>query len=566
MQERFVANGRIARTHIPVRHFTRPRPPSAAATDAMATALMMAMRWPPVGASAAGRRTLELIGALSSAALPGGRLQSLVVATGVPTAMPEAEAFAAAVRALPAWKSDYAPALQLVQVSPDDFEGGAWGLAGSAAASPPTPFTDSVADLPLARPPDLVLYDTFIAEDVYGWRLRRRWAHHPLLQVLDTQDLHSMREARGIALAAHMRAGADGAADGWDGSFRKPLRFVTPGTGPFISAFSMPPGLAARIDAAARASLRGEPGAQPVPPAWQREVAAIARCQLTLVMSDVERDLLVGSPSESVPPAATGTGGEGVLVAAARDVAARIIRVPFIVPPPPSTPPPQAAVPRSGFVALGTFRHPPNNDSACVLRALWPRVAARLAAAAPGTTHARLDVWGSYCTPPWEAYLSGAAAAAVGYNVRGQLADLAALRSYRGLLAPLRFGAGLKGKVVDALEAGTPVITTSIGAEGFPRAAVDAAMIVADSDSEFIAATVALATDDDLWRRLHAGCTTALRALAADGAAAVDTLHAALAARAAAAPKPPSAWTAALDGDVSRLWMSRALQARRQLK
>ena len=38
--------------------------------------------------------------------------------------------------------------------------------------------------------------------------------------------------------------------------------------------------------------------------------------------------------------------------------------------------------------------------------------------------------------------------------------------SYRVLLAPLRFGAGLKGKIVDAWAHGLPVVTTPIGAEG----------------------------------------------------------------------------------------------------
>lgn len=40
------------------------------------------------------------------------------------------------------------------------------------------------------------------------------------------------------------------------------------------------------------------------------------------------------------------------------------------------------------------------------------------------------------------------------------------LRLYRVLLAPLRYGAGLKGKIVDAWAHGLPVVTTPIGAEG----------------------------------------------------------------------------------------------------
>jgi len=44
--------------------------------------------------------------------------------------------------------------------------------------------------------------------------------------------------------------------------------------------------------------------------------------------------------------------------------------------------------------------------------------------------------------------------------------DLNLLKKYRYLLAPLFFGAGIKGKITDSWYYGTPVITTPIGAEG----------------------------------------------------------------------------------------------------
>ena len=54
----------------------------------------------------------------------------------------------------------------------------------------------------------------------------------------------------------------------------------------------------------------------------------------------------------------------------------------------------------------------------------------------------------------------------LGVNLRGWLPSLDALCDYRLLFAPLRFGAGLKGKVVDAWEHGLPVVTSVIGSEG----------------------------------------------------------------------------------------------------
>lgn len=53
--------------------------------------------------------------------------------------------------------------------------------------------------------------------------------------------------------------------------------------------------------------------------------------------------------------------------------------------------------------------------------------------------------------------------------MKGFAPSLAVMQQYRICLAPLRFGAGLKGKIVDSWAHGTPVCTTPIGAEGmFP--------------------------------------------------------------------------------------------------
>ena len=58
---------------------------------------------------------------------------------------------------------------------------------------------------------------------------------------------------------------------------------------------------------------------------------------------------------------------------------------------------------------------------------------------------------------------------AAGVMVKGFAPSLEVMQRYRVCLAPLRFGAGLKGKVVDSWAHGTPVCTTPVGAEGmFP--------------------------------------------------------------------------------------------------
>ena len=73
-----------------------------------------------------------------------------------------------------------------------------------------------------------------------------------------------------------------------------------------------------------------------------------------------------------------------------------------------------------------------------------------------------------------------------GIKVHGFLSDEALIELYqqmRASIVPLRFGAGVKGKVLEAMFHGIPVFTTTIGAEGVPCA--DAALFIADDAASF---------------------------------------------------------------------------------
>jgi glycosyltransferase involved in cell wall biosynthesis len=70
----------------------------------------------------------------------------------------------------------------------------------------------------------------------------------------------------------------------------------------------------------------------------------------------------------------------------------------------------------------------------------------------------------------------------------------------RVVVVPLRFGAGVKNKTVEALQFGVPVVTTTIGAEGIDVPAGITPMIVTDDPAEFAAALVKLLTDGHEWR------------------------------------------------------------------
>ena len=69
------------------------------------------------------------------------------------------------------------------------------------------------------------------------------------------------------------------------------------------------------------------------------------------------------------------------------------------------------------------------------------------------------------------------------------------------MLAPLRFGAGVKGKITQSLTRGLPVITTSVGAEGINLVNGECSM-VADTKEDFAEKTIQVYSDKNVWEKL----------------------------------------------------------------
>lgn len=159
----------------------------------------------------------------------------------------------------------------------------------------------------------------------------------------------------------------------------------------------------------------------------QRELALARAADLTVAGSESERDLL-------------------------RDSGARALGLPVIEPLPGESG--AAWEDRSGIVFLGNFAHAPNGDAAIWLaKTIAPLVRREL----PGV---RLTLAGADPTRAVRA-LAGLETIVAGYVV-----DAAALLTQaRVFAAPLRFGAGTKGKIVYALAHGIAVVTTPVGAE-----------------------------------------------------------------------------------------------------
>lgn len=227
--------------------------------------------------------------------------------------------------------------------------------------------------------PDIVLFDRFMIEEQFGWRVEKNCPD--ALRLLDTEDLHFLRNARHAAY--------------------KEKRELCP------------------------ADLQSDMAI--------REVSAILRCDMSFIISDVEYQMLQQR----------------------YNIDKQLLHMlPFMLSLP-ETPLP-AFEQRHHFVSIGNFRHAPNWDSVLWMKQqIWPLIRRQM-------PNAQLQVYGAY-PPPKATKLN---APEEGFNVLGWVDDAnEAMRNARVCLAPLRFGAGIKGKLAEAMLNGTPNVTTNVGAE-----------------------------------------------------------------------------------------------------
>jgi len=213
----------------------------------------------------------------------------------------------------------------------------------------------------------------------------------------------------------------------------------------------------------------------------KREIASIMRCDLSLIISPFEISLLTDHYKID---------------------ATLLHHLPFMVNlsrlPDKTT----SFTERHNFITIGNFRHAPNWDSVIHLQTLWPKIKKQL-------PDAQCHVYGAY-PPPKATALNNEKA---GFLIKGWAENSHnVMEQARVCLAPLRFGAGLKGKLLDAMIMQTPSVTTHIGSEGM-HAQYPWPGSIAHNSNEFITNAVNLYQNHSTWEVAQSNCHPLLHSL-----------------------------------------------------
>ena len=276
-----------------------------------------------------------------------------------------------------------------------------------------TSFDDFIKELQ----PTIVLFDRFMMEEQFGWRVAENCPK--ALRILDTEDLHFLRKTR------HQQ-------------IKKGEGFST------------------------EALLNSDDA--------KREIAAILRCDMSLIISTFEMDLLkdVFKIDKKILY---------YLPFLLDKLDAHQIKKwrPF--------------EDRENFIFIGNFFHKPNVDAVLTIKTqIWTKIRKLL-------PKAEIHIYGSYANQQIHQLHN----TNEGFIVKGFAENAQeVVRNARVVLAPLRFGAGIKGKLTEAMICGTPSVTSKIGAEGMHDILPWNGFVAGDY-SKFSEKAVQLYTDEKLW-------------------------------------------------------------------
>lgn len=236
--------------------------------------------------------------------------------------------------------------------------------------------------------PSIVIFDRFMTEEQFGWRVAENCPN--ALRILDTEDLHFLRKAR----YQQIKKGED---------FTNEALLKSNDT--------------------------------------KREIASILRCDLSLIISTYEMDLLksVFKVDEKL-----------------------LYYLPFLFDKINENQSKKWKTfeERKHFVFIGNFFHKPNVDAVITLKKeIWPTIRKAI-------PEAEIHIYGAYINQQIQQLQNKKE----GFIIKGFAENSKeVVENAKIVLAPLRFGAGIKGKLTEAMICGTPSVTTTIGAEGMNK-------------------------------------------------------------------------------------------------
>lgn len=258
--------------------------------------------------------------------------------------------------------------------------------------------------------PQLVIFDRFTIEEQFGWRVSKTCPN--AITILDTEDLHFLRKARENAY--------------------KQQRQLEPND--LISDV------------------------------FKRELASIHRCDLSLIISEYEMNLLTSQ--FKVNPE--------ILFYLPLFAEHLSPKLPFAE--------------RKHFISIGNFLHEPNWQTVLKLKQLWLNIHKAL-------PQAELHIYGAY-PPPKALQLHNEREK---FLIKGRAESVEEVFSKaKVLLAPIPFGAGIKGKLLDAMQYGLPSVTSTIGAEGM-HGELGWNGYIEDETTNFTEKAILLYSDENLW-------------------------------------------------------------------
>lgn len=265
--------------------------------------------------------------------------------------------------------------------------------------------------------PQIVLFDRFMIEEQYGWRVQKNCPG--ALRILDTEDLHFLRKARESAYKQNREV--------------KHSDFLND--------------------------------------VFKREFASIHRCDLSLIISEFEMDLLISKFKVEnqilhyLPFLTNSISLE------------KINKYP-------------SYSERTHFISIGNFLHEPNWQTVLLLKKMWISIRKSL-------PKAELHIYGAYVTEKAKQLHQKKE----GFLIKGRASNIENVFSEaKVLLAPIPYGAGLKGKLFESMYYGLPNVTTKSGAEAM-SGDLNWNGYITEDETNFIEKSIELYTHRNIWER-----------------------------------------------------------------